>query len=145
VTLSYGGWDTHNSNFKQLKKQLPELDRGIANLIQDLHDRGMEDDVVTVVWGEFGRTPKINGSDAGRDHWPAAMGAMVAGGGLKMGQAVGVTTSRGERPKERPYQVPQLLATLYQAIGIDPSMTFNNGSGRPMYILDERRPVVELL
>ena len=117
----------------------------MANLIQDLHDRGMENDVVTVMWGEFGRTPKINNNDGGRDHWSPAMSAMVAGGGLKMGQAVGVTTARGERPKERPYQVPQLLATLYQAIGIDPAMTFPNGSGRPMYILDERQPVTELL
>ena len=145
VTLAYGGWDTHSSNFKTLKKQLPELDRGIANLIQDLHDRGMENDVVTVVWGEFGRTPKINMSDAGRDHWAPAMSAMVAGGGLKMGQVVGSTTSRAERPKDRPYKVPSLLATMYQAIGIDPAMTFNNGSGRPMYILDERQPVTELL
>lgn len=145
VTLSIGGWDTHSSNFKTLKKQLPEVDRGVANLIQDLHDRGMENDVVVVMWGEFGRTPKINTSDAGRDHWSPAMSALVAGGGLKMGQAVGATNSRGERPKDRPYQVPQLLATLYQAIGIDPAMTFNNGSGRPMYILDERRPVTELL
>jgi hypothetical protein len=145
VTLAYGGWDTHSSNFKTLKKQLPELDRGIANLIQDLHDRGMEDDVVTVVWGEFGRTPKINMSDAGRDHWSPAMSALVAGGGLKMGQVVGSTTSRAERPKDRPYKVPSLLATLYQAIGIDPAMTFNNGSGRPMYVLDERQPVTELL
>src|SRR5262245_30767062 len=145
VTLHYGGWDTHSSNFKQLKKQLPELDRGIANLIQDLHDRGMEDDVVTVVWGEFGRTPKINMSDAGRDHWAPAMSALVAGGGMKMGQAVGSTNSRGEYPKDRPYKVPQLLATLYQAIGIDPSQTFPNGSGRPMYILDDRKPVSELL
>ena len=145
VTLSYGGWDTHNSNFKTLKKQLPELDRGIANLIQDLHDRGMEDDVVTVVWGEFGRTPKINNTDAGRDHWAPAMSALVAGGGLKMGQAIGTTSARGEYAKERPYKVPQLLATLYQAIGIDPAMTFPNGSGRPMYILDDRKPVSELL
>ncbi len=145
VTLSYGGWDTHSGNFKTLKRQLPELDRGIANLIQDLHDRGMEDDVVTVVWGEFGRTPKINGSDAGRDHWSPAMSALVAGGGLRMGQMVGTTDARGERPKDRPYKVPQLLATMYQAIGIDPSMTFNNGSGRPMYILDDRAPVTELL
>jgi hypothetical protein len=145
VTLSIGGWDTHSSNFKTLKKQLPEVDRGVANLIQDLHDRGMENDVVTVMWGEFGRTPKINSSDAGRDHWSPAMSALVAGGGLKMGQAVGATNSRGERPKDRPYQVPQLLATLYQAIGIDPAMTFPNGTGRPMYILDERRPVTELL
>jgi hypothetical protein len=145
VTLSYGGWDTHSSNFKTLKKQLPELDRGIANLIQDLHDRGMEDDVVTVVWGEFGRTPKINMSDAGRDHWSPAMSALVAGGGLKMGQVVGSTSARGEYPKERPYKVPSLLATLYQAIGVDPGMTFPNGTGRPMYVLDERQPVKELL
>jgi len=145
VTLSYGGWDTHSSNFKTLKKQLPDIDRGVANLIQDLHDRGMEDDVVTVMWREFGRTPKINMSDAGRDHWSPAMSALVAGGGLKMGQAVGATNARGERPKDRPYQVPQLLATMYQAIGIDPSMTFPNGTGRPMYILDDRQPVTELL
>jgi hypothetical protein len=73
------------------------------------------------------------------------MSALVAGGGLKMGQAVGSTTERGERPRERPYKVPQLLSTLYRAMGIDPSMTFNNGAGRPMYILDERDPVTELL
>ncbi|WP_020475436.1 DUF1501 domain-containing protein [Zavarzinella formosa] len=145
VTLSYGGWDTHSANFTTLKKQLPELDRGIANLIQDLHDRGMEDDVVTIVWGEFGRTPKINSSEAGRDHWSPAMSALVAGGGLKMGQVVGSTNARGEHPKDRPYKVPQMLATLYQAIGIDPSMTFQNGTGRPMYILDNRDPVSELL
>jgi Protein of unknown function (DUF1501) len=145
VTLSYGGWDTHSNNFKTLKTQLPELDRGIANLIQDLHDRGMEDDVVTVCWGEFGRTPKINMSEAGRDHWSPAMSALVAGGGLKMGQAIGSTNSRGEYPKDRPYKVPHLLATVYQALGIDPGMTFNNGGGRPMYILDDRATVNELL
>ncbi len=146
VTLAFGGWDTHSANFKTLKKQLPELDRGIANLIQDLHDRGMEDDVVTVCWGEFGRTPKINMSEGGgRDHWSPAMSALVAGGGLKMGQAIGSTNARGETPKDRPYKVPALLATLYQAVGIDPSLTFNNGSGRPMHILDERTTVSELL
>jgi len=144
VTLSYGGWDTHGQNFTSLKKQLPKVDQGIANLIQDLHDRGMQDDVVTVMWGEFGRTPKINGN-AGRDHWSPAMSAMVAGGGLKMGQAVGSTTAKGERPKDSPYTVPQLISTLYGAIGIDPSQTFMNGSGRPMYILDDRATVKELL
>jgi hypothetical protein len=145
VTLSIGGWDTHGSNFKTLRKQLPEVDRGIANLIHDLHDRGMEQDVVTVMWGEFGRTPKINNSDGGRDHWSPAMSALVAGGGLRMGQAIGSTNSRGEYPKDRRYTVPQVLSTLYQAVGIDPSQTFPNGSGRPMYILDERQPVSELL
>jgi hypothetical protein len=145
VTLAIGGWDTHGSNFKTLKTQLPVVDRGVANLINDLHDRGMEKDVVTVMWGEFGRTPKVNGNDGGRDHWGPAMSALVAGGGLKMGQAIGATNSRGETPRDRKYMVPQLLATLYHALGIDPSMTFPNGSGRPMYILDDREPVSELL
>jgi len=144
VTLSIGGWDTHSQNFQTLKKQLPQVDKGIANLIQDLHDRGMQNDVVTIMWGEFGRTPKINGN-SGRDHWSPVMGAMVAGGGLKMGQAVGASTSRGERPKDRPYTASQVLSTVYRAIGIDPAQTFLNGSGRPMYILDDRAPVSELL
>src|SRR5262249_38019754 len=141
VTLAYGGWDTHSGNFKQLKRQLPPLDQGIANLIEDLHDRGMEDDVVTVVWGEFGRTPKINNNDGGRDHWPAAMSALVAGGGLRMGQAIGSTSSRGEYPRDHKYTVPQLLATLYQAIGIDPATAFPDNTGRPVHLLDEREPV----
>lgn len=145
VTLSYGGWDTHSSNFKTLKRQLPELDRGVGNLIQDLDDRGMLDDVVVVVWGEFGRTPKINSSDAGRDHWSPCMSALVAGGGLKTGQVVGASSARGEYPKDRPYKVPHMLSTLYHAVGIDPSMTFPNGTGRPMYVLDERETVSELL
>ena len=102
VTLSIGGWDTHSGNFKTLRQQLPQVDRGIANLIQDLHDRGMEKDVVTVMWGEFGRTPKVNNNDGGRDHWSPVMCALVAGGGLKMGQAIGSTNARGERPKDRP-------------------------------------------
>ena len=144
MTLSYGGWDTHGANFKTLRKQLPELDRGIANLIQDLHDRGLGNDVVTIMWGEFGRTPKIN-MNAGRDHWSPVMSALIAGGGLKMGQAVGVSTARGERPKDRPYTASQVLSTVYRAVGIDPAHTFTNGNGRPMYILDDREPVTELL
>jgi hypothetical protein len=145
VTLAIGSWDTHEGNFKTLKKQLPEVDRGVANLIQDLHDRGMDKDVVTVMWGEFGRTPKINMNNGGRDHWSPAMSALVAGGGLKMGQAIGATSARGEYPKDRRYSVPHVLATLYHAIGIDPSQTFANGSGRPMYILDDREMVSELV
>jgi hypothetical protein len=145
VTLAYGGWDTHQSNFKTLKNQLPALDRGIANLINDLHDRGMDKDVVTIVWGEFGRTPKVNGNDGGRDHWAPVMGALVAGGGLKMGQAIGASSARGEYPKDRRYTASQVLSTLYHAMGIDPSMTFPNNTGRPMHILEDREPVVELL
>jgi uncharacterized protein (DUF1501 family) len=144
VTLSIGSWDTHGQNFQTLKRQLPQVDKGVANLIQDLHDRGLADDVVTVMWGEFGRTPKIN-NNAGRDHWPPVMSALIAGGGLKMGQAVGASTARGERPKDRPLSVPNVLSTIYRQLGIDPAMTFPNNAGRPMYILDDREPVRELL
>jgi hypothetical protein len=128
-----------------MRRQLPDVDRGVANLIQDLHDRGLEKDVVTVVWGEFGRTPRINDRDGGRDHWAPAMSALVAGGGLKMGQVIGATSARGECPTDRPYRVPQVLSTLYRSMGIDPALTFPNSSGRPMHILDDRDPVVELL
>jgi len=144
VTLAYGGWDTHDRNFIQLKEQLPKLDRGVANLVEDLHERGLSDDVLTVVWGEFGRTPRVNGG-AGRDHWAPVMSAMVAGGGMKMGQVIGASSARGEYPKDRPLKVPQLLATFYQAMGIDPATTFNNGTGRPVHLLDEREVVHELL
>jgi len=144
VTLSIGGWDTHGQNFQSLRRQLPQVDRGIANLIQDLHDRGMQNDVVTVMWGEFGRTPRIN-RNAGRDHWSPVMSAMIAGGGLRMGQAVGSSTARGERPQDRRCTAPQLLATIYRAIGINPAQTFPNGTGRPMHILDDRESVRELV
>jgi hypothetical protein len=145
VTLSIGGWDTHASNFKTMRRQLPAVDRGVASLIQDLHDRGLDKDVVTVMWGEFGRTPKINNSDGGRDHWAPVMSALVAGGGLKMGQAIGSSSARGEYPRDRRVTVPQVLSTLYKAVGVDPSKTFLNGSGRPMYILDDREVVKELV
>ena len=106
----------------------------------------MDNDVVTVMWGEFGRTPKINDSDGGRDHWSPVMSALVAGGGLKMGQAIGTTSARGEYPKDRPlHACRRCSARSTSAIGIDPSQTFPNGSGRPMYILDDREPVSELL
>jgi len=144
VTLAIGGWDTHGKNFETLRKQLPQVDRGVANLIQDLHDRGLDQDVVTVMWGEFGRTPKVN-NNAGRDHWAPVMSALVAGGGLKMSQAVGASTARGDRPKDRPCTPAQVLSTLYRAIGIDPARTFSSGTGRPMYILDDRQPITELL
>jgi uncharacterized protein (DUF1501 family) len=145
VTLAYGGWDTHERNFETLRRQLPELDRGIANLVQDLHDRGMNNDTVVVCWGEFGRTPRVNGNMGGRDHWGPLMGAMISGGGLRMGQAIGSSSARGEYPRDRRYTASQVLSTLYRSMGIDPSMTFPNNNGRPMYILDDREPVTELL
>jgi hypothetical protein len=146
VTLGYGGWDTHSNNFNHLRQQLPELDRGIANLIQDLYDRGMADDVVTVVWGEFGRTPRIGDSTPdGRGHWPPVMSALIAGGGLRMGQAIGSSNARAELPRDRRCTPSQVLSTIYRAIGIDTSQTFPNQAGRPMYVLEDREPISELL
>ena len=111
VTLSIGGWDTHSSNFKTLKQQLPQVDRGVANLIQDLHDRGMQNDVVTVMWGEFGRTPKINGSDGGRDHWSPAMSRVGRRRRSQDGSSHWRDHARGEYPrKDHHYTVPQFLA-----------------------------------
>ena len=144
VTLSIGGWDTHGQNFQQLRRQLPQVDKGVANLIQDLHERGLGNDVVTVMWGEFGRTPRVN-RQAGRDHWSPVMSAMIAGGGLRMGQAVGSSTARGERPQDRRCTVPQVLATIYQALDIDPGQTVLDNTGRPRHLLDDRLPIRELV
>lgn len=144
VTLAIGGWDTHGQNFQTLRRQLPQVDKGVSNLIEDLHDRGLANDVVTVMWGEFGRTPRVN-NNAGRDHWSPVMSALIAGGGFRMGQAIGASTSRGERPQDRRYTVPQVLSTIYGALGIDPARTFTNSAGRPVYILDDREPVRELI
>ena len=130
--------------FDSYRTLLPLYDMAVAALVNDLHDRGLDKDVAVVVWGEFGRTPRVN-KTGGRDHWPSAGCALVAGGGLRMGQYVGETDSRAERPKTRAYGPQNLLATLYHVLGIDPAATIRDGSGRPMYLLDDREPIRELL
>ena len=112
--------------------------------LRDVNQRGLENDILLVITGEFGRTPRVNGS-AGRDHWAPVMSAMVAGGGLRMGQAVGASSARGEYPAQRRCTASQLLATMHHSLGIDPSQTFPNQSGRPMYILDDRQLISELV
>jgi hypothetical protein len=144
VTVSLGSWDTHKDNFKTLKNLLPQVDQGISVLVQDLHDRGLANDVVVLAWGEFGRTPKVN-ADGGRDHWTPVMSAVMAGGGLKTGQVIGATDRRGEQPTERPCTIQQVLATVYRAIGLDPATTLANNQGRPVFLLDDREPIRELI
>ncbi len=149
VSLSLGYWDTHGTGdgggFPKLRSNLcPQLDIAFSALIEDLHQRGMEKDVVVIVWGEFGRSPRLN-KDAGRDHWLPVMSAVITGGGLKTGKVIGSTDARGEFPKDRPLRISQVLSTVYRTIGIDPAMTFPSNSGRPMYLLDDREPVAELL
>lgn len=143
VTLAFGGWDTHGDNFNHLRRQLPQLDQAFAALVTDLHELGLADDCSVVMWGEFGRTPRVNGA-AGRDHWEPVMSAALAGGGLQTGQIVGSTNARGETAQDRPVTVQQILATLYHAVGIDPGTSIPDHRGRPMHLLDDRQPVAEL-
>ena len=146
VTLAYGGWDTHSENFITLRRQLPGLDRGIANLIQDLHDRGMDQDVVTVVWGEFGRTPRIGDSTPdGRGHWPNVMSMALAGGGLRHGQVIGSTERDGGHIKERPVTPGDLAATIYHHMGVPLDTTYTDPQGRPRFIVDKGEPIRELV
>ncbi len=147
VTVSTGGWDTHRDNFKNLRSsRLPELDCGVSNLLQDLRDRSMLDDVTVVVWGEFGRTPKINGN-AGRDHWSRVMSVFLAGGGMKNGQVIGASDPKGGEPADRPVYLGEVMATLYKNLGIDVSkQQLTDLSGRPQYLVDNGfGPIAELV
>jgi hypothetical protein len=140
-----GGWDTHADNFKQLKDNLlPKYDRAISALVQDLHDRGIANDVLVTSFGEFGRTPRINGG-AGRDHWPGAMTILYAGGGLRMGQAIGETNANAEYPTSKPYSVGCVLSTMYHVLGIDHKHAFYDQANRPLAILAEGKPIEELI
>lgn len=140
-----GGWDTHGDNFVQLKNNLlPKYDRAVAALVSDLHARGLQDDVLVMSFGEFGRTPRINGQ-SGRDHWPGAMSVLYAGGGLKMGQVVGTTDARADYPTTKPASPGCLLSTMYHALGIDWHHEFYDQARRPLPILNEGRPVEDLI
>ena len=149
VTLAAGGWDHHSAVgapkiFDALRSALPPLDRAVHALVTDLHDRGLGRDVAVVMWGEFGRTPRIS-ERAGRDHWANAGFALFAGGGLRTGQAVGATDARGERAKGVPHTHQNVLATLYHVLGIDPALTLPDHLGRPMHLLEEREPIADLI
>lgn len=140
-----GGWDTHGNNFAELKRRLlPQYDAAVASLVEDLHDRGMQDEVLVLALGEFGRTPKIN-RDAGRDHWPGAMCVLYAGGGLRMGQAVGTTNALAEYPTSKPATPGCVLATMYYVLGIDHHHVFHDDAQRPLAVLPEGEPVRELI
>lgn len=145
VTIGYGRWDYHDRNFAQLKLRLPMLDQAVSALVQDIHDRGMDKDVSVVVWGEFGRSPRIN-KDGGRDHWPRVASALLAGGGMKTGQVIGSTNRFGEEPDSRPVHFKDVFATLYHNMGINIKDTpVMDSLARPHYLLDDHDPVQELI
>lgn len=138
-------WDTHKSNFDSMKNVLlPQLDSAISALLDDLEGRGLLETTLVAVHGEFGRTPKIN-NDAGRDHWSNVFSVMVAGGGLKRGQVIGTSTANGENPNDRPVHFNDVLATMYQQLGIPTDRVFPDAFGRPVPILYEGRPIPELV
>jgi hypothetical protein len=144
-------WDSHAVNchlFTDAKLRLPIYDQAVTALVEDLHDRGLDKQVLLIVTGEFGRTPRISYANnrPGRDHWPQAMSLLVSGGGLRMGQVVGSTNAKGEHPKDRPLTPNDLWATMFRHLGIDYDRTsFLDGSGRPMPILPFGEPIAELL
>ena len=145
VTLSYGFWDWHGANFANLKNHLPLLDQAVTALVQDLHDRGLDKDVSVVVWGDFGRSPRIN-KDAGRDHWPRVASCLLAGGGMKTGQVIGSTNRFGEEADDRPIDYKDVFATLYHNMGINIAETaVPDASGRPNYLLPGHEPIAELI
>lgn len=145
VTCSFAHFDWHGNNFGSARKVVPLLDQGIAALVEDLHQRGMDKDVTVLVWGEFGRTPKINPA-AGRDHWRRVHAALLAGGGMRTGQVIGSTNRLAEEPLDRPIHMQEVLATVYHNLGIDvANTTLPDLTGRPQYLLDYHDPIPELV
>jgi uncharacterized protein (DUF1501 family) len=120
------------------------VDRAVAAFVEDVRRRGMTDDVLLVVTGEFGRTPKIN-KFAGRDHWAPLTSLVLFGGGLRMGQVVGESSPKAEVPKSNPIKPPDLIATVLQVLGIDHRTQFVNQSGRPVYAVEEGQPIAALV
>ncbi|QDU93953.1 DUF1501 domain-containing protein [Lignipirellula cremea] len=150
VTVNYSKWDWHggtnNSIFKREQEDFPVFDQGITALVEDLHNRGMADDTAVLVWGEFGRTPKIS-AQVGRDHWPRVACALMAGGGWRNGQVIGATDRLGGEPVDRPVKFQEVFATLYNHLGIDVRQaTVPDLHGRPQYLVEPGvQPLRELV
>jgi len=138
VTINYAGWDTHKDNFPEMRRKLPELDRGLATLLEDLSDRGLL--ASTIVWcgGEFGRTPKVDTEapwNGGRGHWGKVFSTLVAGGGFKGGRVVGSSDAKGEEVKTRPVYPRDLVASMYQLLGIDAGARLPHPEGLDTFAL----------
>jgi hypothetical protein len=144
VEVRLDGWDTHADNFNQVKNLSAPLDAGMAGLIEDLAGRGLLDQTLIVCLGEFGRTPQING-DNGRDHWNDVFNAVLAGGGLSAGAVVGASDDEGAKVKDRPVKIPDLFATLAEALGLDPAKEYRTPEGRPIKLTNGGQVVKELI
>jgi uncharacterized protein (DUF1501 family) len=133
VTINYKGWDTHKQHFPIMRRKLPELDRGVAALLQDLAERGLLDSTLVWTGGEFGRTPRVQWEapwNGGRGHWGKAFSALVAGGGFRGGHVVGSTDPKGEEVADHPVHPSELIASMYELMGIDPEARLPHPEGR---------------
>jgi hypothetical protein len=144
VTLHFGGWDMHGAIAQGMKQLGPQVDRAVSAFVRDTTDRGLDQDILLVITGEFGRTPRINGS-AGRDHWAPLSTLALAGGGLKMGQVVGESNAKAEVPKSRPITPQNLMATVFHVLGIPQDLHYKDQSGRPVPMTDGSKPIAELV
>ena len=144
VSVSFSDFDTHSKNFARMRHLVPVVDHAMATLVADLEERGMLDEVTIVAWGEFGRTPKVN-DKGGRDHWPRVAPAIMAGGGMRVGQVIGATNRLASEAIARPVHYQDVMATLYHNLGLDPKTTIADTSGRPQYLCDFGEPVRELV
>lgn len=144
VTLQYGGWDMHGQIENAMKQRSPQLDQAVSAFVEDIHNRGLNENILLVISGEFGRTPRVN-KNAGRDHWAPLSTLAMSGGGLKMGQVVGESASKVDVPKTPAITPQDLMATIFQVLGIDPRVQFVNNAGRPTYMLEKGKPIAELV
>lgn len=144
VTISYGGWDMHGNIARGMDQRAPAVDHAVAAFLDDISYRGLDRDVLLVVSGEFGRTPRVN-RNAGRDHWAPLSTLALAGGGFRMGQAIGESMPKADVPKTAPIRPQDLMATIFHHLGIDGKQQFFNQAGRPVFMLEEGRPIAELL
>ncbi len=148
ISMNFIRWDWHGGdgmNFINSKRDFPLLDTGLSSLLQDLHERGLDKDVSVVVWGEFGRTPRLNGNNS-RDHWPQANAAVIAGGGMKLGQVIGRTNKYAEHPVDRPVKFQEVFATLYAKAGLNLNTREFDLRGRPQYLVEPGcEPIRELM
>lgn len=155
VTVHFGGWDNHWDMQSAMDNYLPRVDAAVSSLLTDLDNRGMLDTTLVILCGEFSRTPRMNNGGnggpplskgtPGRDHWGNAMFCLLAGGGIRGGQVVGSTDSKGYAPHTRAVRPEHIHATIYQAMGIDPKLHLLDHSGRPTPVLDDPTPISELL
>ena len=137
-------WDLHENNFGMLRAQLPVLDQLTHALVRDLEQRRLLDQTLVVIMGEMGRTPQVNGK-AGRDHWPQCGFSLLFGGGTKRGVVVGQTDKHAAWPADRPVSAGDMVATIYQLLGIDPTLTVPDLDGRPVHICHGGSPVAEAI